>query len=154
MWGSYSSYSSMSSTLSTMPMDISSRSGLNARDSSCAFPSWPRRSSLDSEEQERPTSFLSDDDLLLLEDPFEDDAPSVASSSNSSASSPQAQVQLTEEQLFHMQRERLALQQQLMKHVVTEKERKRQARKTQRKPTSTKKSSPKSRLSNMTPIQE
>ena len=41
-------------------MDIKS-SYLHSHDAPCAFPSWPRRSSLDGEDRERPTAFLSDE---------------------------------------------------------------------------------------------
>ncbi|KAG9247207.1 hypothetical protein BJ878DRAFT_214128 [Calycina marina] len=56
------------STNYTMPMDIPSKS--NARpqspSSACAFPSWPRRSSLsssDGKQEMHPSSYISDDDL-------------------------------------------------------------------------------------------
>ena len=54
----YSSYSSYS--ISSTPSSDSSSQG-----SSCAYPSWPRRSSLDGAvSQETATSFISDDDLF------------------------------------------------------------------------------------------
>jgi hypothetical protein len=53
----YSSYSSYS--ISSIPSSDSSSQG-----SSCAFPSWPRRSSLDGSETQEANSFISDDDLF------------------------------------------------------------------------------------------
>ena len=154
MYGSYGSYSSMSAP--SAPMDITSRN-LSAHDATCAFPSWPRRSSLsESDREERPTSYLSDDDLFLS-DPFDDDARSISSAG--SAGSPAAlsppQV-MTEQEIFEMQRERLALQQQYLRAVVGEKERRRAtAKKQQRRSSSgSSKKSPKSKLASMTPIAE
>ncbi len=49
-------------------MDISFNN-MKAHDASCAFPSWPRRSSLDNEGSQRPTSFFSDDELFLCDNP-------------------------------------------------------------------------------------
>jgi hypothetical protein len=145
----------MSSTLSAAPVDIKSRN-LHSHDASCAFPSWPRRSSLDGEDQGRPTSFLSDDDLFLG-DPFDDDVSSIPSSSAASSPSPsQREPQLTGEQLLQMEMERAALQRQYVQQIIGEKERRRQAKKAaaQRKHASTSKKSPKTKLANMTPIAE
>jgi hypothetical protein len=142
-------------------MDISSGS-VRSHDATCAFPSWPRRSSLDSEDTERPTAFLSDDDLLG--DPFEDDATSTTSSASGSMScSPQHQpAQPTEEELFYIQRERMNMERQLVQHIITEKERRRQANKaaaaaahaSDRRRSSPKKTAPKSKVVGMTPIAE
>ena len=56
-----------STSYTTMPMDIPSKSTRpQSPSSSCAFPSWPRRSSLSSNEDKdelRATSFISNDDL-------------------------------------------------------------------------------------------
>ncbi|KAG9257678.1 uncharacterized protein F5Z01DRAFT_671270 [Emericellopsis atlantica] len=158
-WGSsYGSYSSLSSTLSsTSAMDISP-SPASSYGASCAFPSWPRRSSLDREENERPSSFLSDEELLG--DPFEDsDTQSISSTSSSADASPRQEP--TADELFQQQRERALAQKQYIQHMVTEKERKRQqARKAaaalhsnQRK-SSPKKASHKTKLNNMTTITE
>jgi hypothetical protein len=160
MYGSYGSYSSMSYVLSA-PMDITS-SNLRAHDATCAFPSWPRRSSLSESDhrQERATSFLSDDDLFLS-DPFEDDLHSLASSSTntSNASSPcpaesplQQQYQQQEAvELMDAQRHQAAMQHEFMRQVVSEKERRRQQqammKKSQRR--SSPKKSPKSKLSSI-----
>lgn len=166
MFGSYGSYSSMGSFTSlTTPMDIApstSRDTL-AHDRSCAFPSWPRRDSLSvTSEAERPTSYLSDDDLFTA-DPFEDDARSVSSAG--SASSPPLDILALE----HMERERRALQREAaLQYVLNEKERRRhqaaRRAKAMRGPTSSpagavayghsKKSSLKSKLASMTPIAE
>ncbi|EQK99302.1 hypothetical protein G6O67_005813 [Ophiocordyceps sinensis] len=125
MYGSYGSYSSLG-TMSA-PLDFTS-SNIRTHDASCAFPSWPRRSSLSDSEHEEPraTSFLSDDDLFLS-DPFDDDARSVSSAS--SASSPFAVVsppRLSDEEVMRMERERAATQREILRQVKQEKERRRQ----------------------------
>lgn len=114
---------------------------------------------MDRDENERPSSFLSDEDLLG--DPFEDsDAQSITSASSSVEASPRQQP--TADELFQQQRERALAQKQYIQHMIAEKERKRQqARKaaaalnnnTQRK-SSPKKTSHKSKLNNMTTITE
>lgn len=159
-YNSYSSYSSMSSPMDIAPTPFSSR----GPDASCAFPSWPRRSSLSESDasEERATSYLSDEDLFPT-DVFEDDARSV--SSNGSASplqSPPMQV-MTEADLLELQRERAAYQREMMRILMSEKERRRQQAKRQRRSSggastsggsgSSKKGS-KSKLSSMTPIAE
>ena len=126
MYGSYGSYSSMSAM--SAPMDITPNN-IRTHDASCAFPSWPRRSSLsDSDHGEtRATSFLSDDDLFLC-DPFEDDVRSV--SSTSSTSSPTAAAisppRISEEELLRMEYERVTMQREYIRQVKQEKERRRQ----------------------------
>jgi len=50
----------------TLPMDIPSTSSSRPQSPSCAFPSWPRRASLDSNEDREgahATSYISNDDL-------------------------------------------------------------------------------------------
>lgn len=165
MYGSYGSYSSMSAT--TAPMDITA-SNLRAHDATCAFPSWPRRSSLsdsDSGHETRATSFLSDDDLFLS-DPFEDDVRSVSSGSSTSGSaSPAAMTSpprhVSDTEVLEMERLRLEAQRDFVRHVISEKERRRQqlARRQlqqhrQRSPSAKKSPSNKSKLSAMTPIAE
>ncbi|KAK7415011.1 hypothetical protein QQZ08_012463 [Neonectria magnoliae] len=152
MFGSYGSYSSMCAA--SAPMDITSRS-LSAHDSTCAFPSWPRRSSLsESDREERPTSYLSDDDLFLS-DPFDDDTRSVSSTGSSSsprtASPPHV---ITDAELLEMERERAAMQREFVRGIVSEKERRRAAARKQRKSSPSSKKSPKSKLSSMAPIAE
>ena len=153
MYGSYGSYSSMS--VLSAPMDITP-SNLRQHDATCAFPSWPRRSSLsDSDHQERATSFLSDDDLFLS-DPFEDDAHSVSSSGSASPGFIESPAHITQDvELMDAERHRAAMQREFMRQMVTEKERRRQQammKKQQRR--GSPKKSPKSKLSSMTPIQE
>ena len=158
MYSPYGSYSGMSA-----PMDIGAGpQGTRTQDASCAFPSWPRRSSLsDSEDEKRPSSYLSDADLYLS-DPFEDDARSVSSAGSSSSSQPSPPPQITDAELLEMERERLAYQREVVRFLVSEKERRRQALKKQRRSSSTSssgsgssKKSPKSaKLSAMTPIAE
>lgn len=147
-YGSYGSYSSMGS--SSGPMDITA-GNLRTHDSACAFPSWPRRASLsDSDGEERATSYLSDDDLFLS-DPCEDDARSVSSAG--STASPRS-PQITEAELLEMERERQAMQRDMIKLLISEKERRRAAMKKQRAASVGAKKSPKSKLSSMTPIAE
>ncbi|KJZ80193.1 hypothetical protein HIM_00043 [Hirsutella minnesotensis 3608] len=142
MYGSYGSYSSMSAM--SAPLDITS-TNIRTHDASCAFPSWPRRSSLSDSEHDEPraTSFLSDDDLFLS-DPFDDDLRSISSSS--SASSPFATVdsppRVSEEELLRLERERVAMQREILRQVKQEKERRRQTALRARR--STPKKSPKS----------
>lgn len=67
----YSPYlpSPLSTSYSTTPMDIPSSSRSHSQSPSCAYPSWPRRSSLSSEssrgDQGQVSSYISDDDLLF-----------------------------------------------------------------------------------------
>ncbi|PHH71451.1 hypothetical protein CDD83_5168 [Cordyceps sp. RAO-2017] len=153
MYGSYGSYSSMS-TISP-PLDFTS-ANIRTHDASCAFPSWPRRASLSEAEHEdepRPTSFLSDDDLGLLE-PFDDDARSV--SSVSSASSPLAAAasppRLSDEDFLRMERDRIALQREMLRQVKLDKERRRQTALRSRRNSS--KKSPKAKTACLTTITE
>ena len=85
-----------STSYTTMPMDIPSKSTRpQSPSSSCAFPSWPRRSSLSSNEDKeelRATSFISDDDLedlfpCVFDDREQDYTPVVTPSRT-----PEAQV--------------------------------------------------------------
>jgi hypothetical protein len=175
MYGSYGSYSSMCSM--SAPLDITS-SNLRAHDDACAFPSWPRRSSLSDSDcdarEQRATSFLSDDDLLFLSDPFEDDASSTGGSSHTGSfvSSPPMAMpgasshppQFADAEVAAMERERLALQRDYVRQVMLEKEREQRRRQQQQlarrqfqqsqRQRSPKKSSPRSKLSAMTPINE
>ncbi|KAK0706443.1 hypothetical protein B0T26DRAFT_656223 [Lasiosphaeria miniovina] len=150
----------MSSPMDIAPSPFSSR----AADASCAFPSWPRRSSLSEYDaaEERASSYIPDEDFFP-EDVFEDDARSVSSNGSSSpVQSPPAQA-MTEADLLEMQRERAAYQREVMRFLVTEKERRRQAAKRTRRSSSSgattsssssSKKSPKSKLCAMTPIAE
>ncbi|PNY29673.1 Uncharacterized protein TCAP_00411 [Tolypocladium capitatum] len=153
MYGSYGSYSSMSAM--SAPMDITSNN-IRTHNASCAFPSWPRRSSLSDSEHEEPraTSFLSDDDLFLS-DPFDDDVRSV--SSTSSASSPLATAmesppRISEEELLLMERERVTMQREYIRQVKQEKERRRQTVLRARR--SSPKKSPKTQSACLTTITE
>lgn len=144
-------------------MDISpSKLSTRSQSATCAFPSWPRRSSLsESSQEERPTSFLSDEDLFLC-DPFEDDARSVSSAGSSTTSPFQSPPQqITEAELLEMRRERDAHQREVVRFLVGEKERRRQAARKQRRSggattssSGSAKKSPKSKLNAMTPIAE
>lgn len=169
MYGSYGSYSSMSAT--SAPVYTTS-GNLRSRDASCAFPSWPRRSSLSHQDLDSPraTSFLSDDDLYLCDHPSsDDDSHSISSSSSNSGSSlgsaspPTTALALespgraapSEAEILGMQRERANMRKELMKMVMQEKERRRAARQQQcRSKSSPKKSSCKSVRGVMAPISE
>jgi len=144
-------------------MDIAPRSSSRrGPDPECAFPSWPRRSSLgEGESEERASSYITDDELFM--DVFEDDACSVSSSQGSASPvhSPAAPV-LTEAEFLQLQREQLAYQREMRKIVLAEKEmRRRQAEQDQqrrrpgpKKRSSSGKKSTKSKLSAMTTITE
>ncbi|PHH68276.1 hypothetical protein CDD80_117 [Ophiocordyceps camponoti-rufipedis] len=143
MYGSYGSYSSLSSVCA--PLDISN---MRTHDASCAYPSWPRRASLsDSDEEARPTSFLSDDDLFLP-DPFDDDARSVSSSGSGGSSAPR----LSDEELMRLDRDRAALQREMLRQVKLEKERRRQMASRARRGSA--KKSPKAKAAGLTTITE
>ncbi|KAJ2905155.1 hypothetical protein MKZ38_006233 [Zalerion maritima] len=152
-YGSYGSYSSMNSS---SPLDIPTSSYLYAPGSNthCAFPSWPRRDSLGESDhsagQIRATSYLSDDDLM---DPFEDDASSITSAGSSNVCSPIQHAPMTDEQVLKIQREREAMQREVARFILGEKERRKQASKEKKRRGSQKKS-PKSKLAAMTPIAE
>ncbi|KAI1438959.1 hypothetical protein GGR50DRAFT_690728 [Xylaria sp. CBS 124048] len=154
MYSPYGSYSSMSSN--TQPLDIAPSSYLS-RDSSyhasCAFPSWPQRSSLmHSAPEERATSYLSDDDLFPS-DPL-DDANSISSGSSTASTSPSPFV--SEAELLEMQelqRQKAAIQREALKQLLKEKERRQQQAKRSRRSAGSKKSSPKSK-DVMAPITE
>lgn len=154
-YGSYGSYSSMSSV--TQPLDIGSGSYLSRtswQSSSCAYPSWPRGSSLGSspeqQEHERASSYLSDDDLFVCDVAAEDDGHSSMSGASSNAS---ASPFATEQDMLELQQQQMAMQREAIKMLVQEKERRRQAFKKSRARTSyTKKS--KSKKNDMAPITE
>ncbi|KAK4458810.1 hypothetical protein QBC42DRAFT_17158 [Cladorrhinum samala] len=151
---SYSSYSSFSSATAS-PMDIKpSPFSSRGPDASCAFPSWPRRSTLSDDDdcyEERVSSYLSDEDLLFTPETYEDDTCSNGSASPTH--SPQLQQFPSEAALLEMQRQKLAYQREMMKVVIAEKEqRRRQAAK--RRAGSASKKSKGSKVSAMTPISE
>lgn len=155
---SYGSYSSSS------PMEIPSRRSAyhnSYLDESCAFPSWPRRVSLGEHgnDQPRATSYISDEDLLFLSEPVfaDEDAHSVSSYGSGTPSPRLAPVRhMGGAELEEMRREQALRQQELMRSVMAEKELRRQAARAhkQRKSNSKKASSPRSKLSAMTPIAE
>ncbi|KAH8907037.1 hypothetical protein BR93DRAFT_655113 [Coniochaeta sp. PMI_546] len=164
MYGSpYGSYSGMSA-----PMDITPGHNYSRpQDASCAFPSWPRRSSLSESDShcERATSYLSDEDLFPsdFEADYHSDARSVSSANSSSSSTPYQEHQpyqpeaISEADVLEMQRERAAYQREVMRFLALEKERRRNAAR-KSKPrsgsSSSKKGSPKAKLAAMTPIAE
>ncbi|KAL2759659.1 hypothetical protein ACRALDRAFT_2023802 [Sodiomyces alcalophilus JCM 7366] len=152
MYGSYGSYSSMSPISIGTPLDVTS-SNVLAHDRSCAFPSWPHPQS------DRPSLYLSDDDLFPSE-PVEDDARSISSADSSSIGSNISSA--AEDELLRMERERQAMQREAaLRYIVTEKERRRQAMQAKRQRArqaqgaggSSRKTS-KNKLASMTPIAE
>lgn len=168
MYGSpYGSYSGMSAPMDIAPSNNYSR----PQDASCAFPSWPRRASLSASDShyERATSYLSDEDLFPsdIEADYHSDAHSVSSTSSSSGTphlehQPYQPEALSETDMLEMQRERAAYQREVMRFLALEKERRRTAaRKTKSSSSSSRsgssgsrKGSPKSKLTAMTPIAE
>ncbi|KAI1388940.1 uncharacterized protein F4822DRAFT_262704 [Hypoxylon trugodes] len=160
MYSPYGSYSSMSSP--AQPMEIPTNSYLfSSRDysASCAFPSWPQRSSLTNEEQEQPyqraSSYLSDDDLFPC-DGFEDDAHSVSSAGSTTPTSPTAVAEDAAEMLRIQREQQMAVQREAVKFLLNEKERRRQQLKRQRRGSggSSKKSTPKSKQAHLDAIAE
>jgi hypothetical protein len=160
----------MSSGAMAIPMDITP-SNLRSHDATCAFPSWPRRSSLgesDSNDSSssRPTAFLSDDDLFFCTsninaDPFDESA------SSSSSSSARSSLELERE--MDMQRERERLQrEQFVRQAILEKENQRRRQQQamrraqmghhqqvqQKRSSPSKKSSPKSKLTSIVEAKE
>jgi len=147
-------------------MDIAPRtSSRRGPDPECAYPSWPRRSSLgEGDSEERATSYITDDELFM--DVFEDDACSVSSSQGSASPvhSPAAAPALTEAEFLQLQREQLAYQREMRRIMLAEKElRRRQAEADQqrrrpgpkrRSSSSSAKKATKSKLSAMTTIAE
>ncbi|KAI0385641.1 hypothetical protein F5Y04DRAFT_276975 [Hypomontagnella monticulosa] len=161
MYSPYGSYSSMSSA--AQPMEIPTSSYLYnshnaAYSASCAFPSWPRRSSLTDSTQhegERASSYLSDDDLFPCDGLEDDYAHSISSAGSTTPTSPAAH---DEADILQMQREQMAMQREAIKFLLNEKERRRQQLKRQRKSSSggssSKKSSPKNKPAHLDAIAE
>ncbi|KAI1376020.1 hypothetical protein F4677DRAFT_93254 [Hypoxylon crocopeplum] len=147
----YGSYSSMSSAAQPMEIPTSSYLSYNsAYHASCAFPSWPQRSSLtESSHEQRASSYLSDDDLFPC-DVSEDDVHSISSAGSTTPTSPTA----NEVDLLQMQREQMAMQREAIKFLLSEKERRRQQLKKQRRSSSGSKKSPKSKSAHLDAIAE
>lgn len=144
---------------SSAPLDMPNSSYLYSPSSAnthCAFPSWPRRDSLNNDSNNsspadiRATSYLSDDDLM---DPFEDDLSVASSGSSPSICSPIEHCPMTDDQILKLQREREQMQREVALFLMGEKERRRQE-KQQKKRRASHKKSPKSKLASMTPIAE
>ncbi|KAK5629251.1 hypothetical protein RRF57_004966 [Xylaria bambusicola] len=152
MYSPYGSYSSMSSN--AQPLDIAPSSYLS-RDASyhasCAFPSWPQRSSLmNSAREERVSSYITDDELFE-EFSLSDDSHSISSGSSTASASPF----ISEEELLELQRQKMAAQREAIKHLLNEKERRRQQyKKTRKNSGSSKKSTSLKKQDQMAPITE
>ena len=109
----YSSYSSYS--ISPAPSSDSKSQG-----SSCAYPSWPRRSSLDGSEAQEATSFISDDDLFPeVFDENDSDCTPIASPCRSP---PRTTMEELEVVSFTAVRNMLALHKELQPEKKQEKE--------------------------------
>ncbi len=170
MYGSYGSYSSMCAAQTPGPftVDMLNTTYMAAapQGSTCAFPSWPRRSSLSECDEERATSFLSDEDLFPHDvATYEDDVRSISSadslSSPISTSPCGSATAAAEAQLEHMQRQAAEQRREVMRFLLSEKERRRQQQASRRPRRASgsgsgppSKKSPKTKLSAMTPIAE
>lgn len=114
----------------SIAMDITP-SSLRSHDATCAFPSWPRRSSLgesdsDDSSYSRPTAFLSDDDLFFCTsnvsaDPFDESA----ASSSSSASSARSSLEMEREMDLQQRERERAQREQFLRQAILDKERER-----------------------------
>lgn len=87
-----------STSYSMSPMDIPTSPSLRQQSPSCAFPSWPRRSSLESNQNQEDapaTSFISDDDLFpcVFDDAEQDCSPVATPSASRSPSASSMMVQ-------------------------------------------------------------
>lgn len=87
--------SSPLTSYSTLPMDIPSSSRSRPQSPSCAYPSWPRRSSLSSnyscdEEYRSSSSIISDEELFpcVFDDAEQDCTPPVTPNLSRSPASP------------------------------------------------------------------
>ncbi|KAG5998108.1 hypothetical protein E4U52_001709 [Claviceps spartinae] len=127
-YGSCASYSSLNTMTPTLDLSFGT---IQSHDSSCAFPSWPRRSSLSESEEDEPvaTSFLSDEDLWPS-DPVEEDNRSLSSTGsspspvlNAIASPPR----VTDEEFLRMECERVAKRDEYVRQIRQDKDRRRQA---------------------------
>ncbi|KAI1498051.1 hypothetical protein F5X99DRAFT_341490 [Biscogniauxia marginata] len=157
MYSPYGSYSSMSSV--TQPLDIGSGSYLSRNSSyhaNCAFPSWPQRSSLTDHEEERATSYLSDDDLFPC-DPLDDDVHSISSAGSTAPTSP---TMINADELLEMQQQKMAMQREALKFLLNERDRRKQQQhmqqqsKRQRRSSGGSRKGSKSKHPEMTPITE
>jgi len=102
-----------SSIYSSYSMSSTSSSSCDSRPQSpnCAYPSWPRRSSLSGGVTEEPTSFISDDDLFP--DVFDDNESDCTPIASPCRSPPQTSMREAEIISFTTIREMLAMQKQL-----------------------------------------
>lgn len=122
-----------STSYSTTPMDIPSSSRTRSASPSCAYPSWPRRSSLDSndsstEDQVPVNSYISDDDLLFP--CVFDDAESTPLTTPHSIRSPASTAMMPEAQVVV---DTGALMRQLIAEEKAKRERKRRGSRSSRK---------------------
>ena len=87
-----------STSYKTAPMDIPSTSSSRPQSPSCAYPSWPRRSSLSSEsschDEISATSYISDEDLFpcVFDDAEQDCTPPATPNTCRSPASCEAQI--------------------------------------------------------------
>lgn len=116
---------------------------------------------MESDPEERATSYLSDEDLFF--DVTDDDARSVSSNGSASpvVSPPTAANMMTDAEVFELQRQRAAFEREAMRTLLLEKEQRRRqqqqlAAKRARRGSggASSKKGPKSKLGAMTPIVE
>jgi hypothetical protein len=100
-----------SSIYSTYSVMSTSSSESNSRGPSCAYPSWPRRTSLNGSVVEEATSFISDDDLFP--EVFDDNESDCTPIASPCRSPPQTTVREAEIISFTTIREMLALEKEL-----------------------------------------
>lgn len=138
-----------STSYATMPMEIPSSSKSRPQSPSCAYPSWPRRSSLSSnsssDDDAQSTSFIiSDEELFpcVFDEAEQDCTPPATPSCSRSPASPSMMCEMVVETGS------------LMRHLVAEEKAKKERRR--RRSTSSKKSRSGSGASkgHMSPIQE
>lgn len=129
-------------------MEIPSRSGSHTSthyDANCAFPSWPRRESLTSDNTPRASSYISDEDLAFLSEPVfaDEDARSVSSyGSGGTPSPPLVPVRhISDEEIEEMRREQAMRQREYVAVVMREKEQRRRAKAAKAKRAASKKGS-------------
>lgn len=100
-----------SSIYSTYSVSSASSGESSSQGPSCAYPSWPRRSSLNGALEEEPTSYISDNDLFP--DVFDDNESDCTPIASPCRSPPQVTMREAEIISFTTVRNMLALQKEL-----------------------------------------
>ena len=139
------------SSYTTAPIDMPSSSGSRPQSPSCAYPSWPRRSSLSSnssndDHNDPPSSFISDDDLSfppVFDDTDQDCTPIASPYAARSPGEPAG-----------AQHQVLVDTQALMRELVKEEKAKKEKKRRNRGSGGSRKSRSSSSGEHMSPIQE